>query len=129
MTERLLLAFAVLTVVVLTGVLLRRILARRRERLLGQIVPAGTPGIVCFSGPGCPTCGVQSEILDTMRRSGLIDVEVRHVDAASNFDLARQYGVVVVPTTVVSDANGRVVGINSGLADIDVLSQRLHHID
>lgn len=127
MTERLILALAVLSVLVLAGQLVRTSVTRRRRRLVKEVrLSAGSrPRVIAFSGPGCAVCRSQQRILDEVRAAWIGGVDVEYVDATEEPALARRFGVLVVPTTVVAAPDGRVVGINGGLADADRLLAQL----
>jgi hypothetical protein len=51
--------------------------------------------------------------LERQRPGGFV-LELR--DATVDYDYARQFGLMVVPTTVVISPNGAVLAINSGYA-------------
>jgi thioredoxin-like negative regulator of GroEL len=129
MTERLILALAVLSALALVGQFLRAAATRRRRRLVEEVrlsVSAGPrPRVIAFSGPGCAACRTQQRILDEVRAAWAGGVDVEYVDAMAEPALARRFGVLVVPTTVVAAPDGRVVGINGGLADADRLLTQL----
>jgi thiol-disulfide isomerase/thioredoxin len=128
MIDRLLLALVLLATLMLIGSALRAQIGRKRAALLGTIAPtpaAGRPSVLALSGPGCGACRTQHRILDALRAEWTGDLEVQYVDAVAVPDLARRFGVIVVPTTVVAAADGRVVGINGGLADGDRLRSQL----
>jgi thioredoxin-like negative regulator of GroEL len=129
MIERLALAGAILGVLILTGNLVRAVAARRRAIMLAgapvQASPSGLPRVIAFSGPGCAACTTQRRILDDLAGGWKGAVEIAYVDAVAENDLARRFGVMVVPTTVVAAADGRIVGVNGGLVDGDRLRAQI----
>lgn len=129
MTERLFLAFTLIATIGLAGLLLQTAIRHWRERRFGALTlsPTATsaPRIIAFSGPGCATCRTQRRVLDAVLAEWTGDIDVSYVDAVEAADLARRFGVVVVPTTVVAARNGRVIGINGGLTDHDRLLRQL----
>ena len=80
--------------------------------------PDGRATVVAFSTPSCAVChGVQARALtDTENELGRESVRVVHVDVAERPDVARVFGVMTVPTTVVLTPNGAVADANHGLA-------------
>lgn len=129
MTERLLLALALVATIALTGRLARWLNGRRVAAVMtGQKAdasPAGIPRVIAFSGPGCAACHTQRRILETVVAGWKGTVDVAYVDAVAETELARQFGVMMVPTTVVAAPDGRIVGVNGGLVDGDRLRAQL----
>jgi thioredoxin-like negative regulator of GroEL len=129
MIERLALAVVIVGGLALVGLLVRWITARRRAGLVANAAldasAAGAPRIIAFSGPGCAACLTQHRILDALHGEWNGTFEVAYVDAVAETALARRFGVVVVPTTVVAAADGRVIGVNGGLADAERLRAQL----
>lgn len=67
-------------------------------------VPAGQPALVQFTHPLCADCQVLTGRLRAARREPVL------IDVSSRPDLARKYGVAVVPLAVEVAADGRVTG-------------------
>ena len=67
-------------------------------------VPAGQPALVQFTHPLCADCQVLSARLRAERRAPVL------VDVSKRPDLARKYGVAVVPLAVEVGSDGRVTG-------------------
>jgi thioredoxin-like negative regulator of GroEL len=129
MSERLVLALAIVAGIALVGLAARRLSARRIAAVMSdQTVDAasvGVPRVIAFSGPGCAACRTQRRILDAVVADWNGTVEVAYVDAVAERELAHRFGVMMVPTTVVAAPDGRIVGINGGLADADRLRAQL----
>jgi hypothetical protein len=129
MSERALVALAILACLTLAGSVLRSLSARRRRAVLASArldpSPAARSRIIAFSGPGCAACATQRRIIDGLLGDWNGTVEVAYVDAVAASDLARRFGVAIVPTTVVAAADGRVIGVNGGLADAERLRAQL----
>jgi thiol-disulfide isomerase/thioredoxin len=89
--------------------------------------PDGRASVVAFSTPSCAACHVaQAPALDALSRQlGDIAVRVLKVDAAERPEVAKQFGVLTVPTTVVLAANGRVAAVNHGFASTDRLAAQV----
>ncbi|HEX4213524.1 MAG TPA: thioredoxin family protein [Candidatus Dormibacteraeota bacterium] len=126
-----LIVLAVLAALVAAGVIAVRWWAGHREAELGE-VPAETVwseldaeadgrwGVVSFSTAFCGECRVQDRILDQ-----LANARVLHVDAAERPAVARRFGVMTVPSTLVLDPVGRVRAVNHGLADLPRLRTQI----
>jgi thioredoxin-like negative regulator of GroEL len=129
MTERLLLASTLLATFGLAGLLLQNGMRHWREHRFGTMALAPTaarvPRVIAFSGPGCASCRTQRRVLDAVLAEWTGGIEISYVDAVEEATLARRFGVVVVPTTVIAAPDGHVVGINGGLADSDRLLRQL----
>jgi thioredoxin-like negative regulator of GroEL len=129
MIERVLIALAVIAAIALTGFVARWLSGRRIAAVMtGQTVetsPSGVPRVIAFSGPGCAACRTQRRILETVVAGWNGTVDVAYVDAVAETELARRFGVLTVPTTVVAAPDGRIVGVNGGLVDGDRLRAQL----
>jgi thioredoxin-like negative regulator of GroEL len=127
MTERLVLAVILVLAIAGVGIALQSAVARWRRRRLGSTVLAAAklPRLIAFSTTGCSDCRTQRRILDGVVAEWTGAVEVSYVDAVSEPALARTFGVIVVPTTVVAAPDGRIVGVNGGLADARHLLRQL----
>ncbi|GIW03974.1 MAG: hypothetical protein KatS3mg059_0594 [Thermomicrobiales bacterium] len=128
MSDRLLLTLLLLGSISLVGVLVRALAQRhyRRVRRLTRLPEtAPLPRILAFSGPGCSACAVQKRILEQVAAEMDGRIQIEHLDATVAHDLARQFGVLVVPTTVIAAPDGRIVAINGGLTDRDRLREQI----
>ena len=128
MSDRVLLSLLLLGSIALAGTLIRALAQRhyqRVRRLTRLPATAPWPRILAFSGPGCSACAVQKRILEQVVAELEGRVQIEHLDATVAHDLARQFGVLVVPTTVVAAPDGRVVAINGGLTDLDRLRAQI----
>jgi hypothetical protein len=92
--------------------------ARVSKRAFGQASERGQPTLLCFWSEGCTQCKIQEEQVDEVRilleRSGR-SIAVRKLNALAERDLAGPMKIMTVPTTVLLDADGRVVAWNPGL--------------
>lgn len=124
---------AMVPALVLSG---RRLAGRRFERTraasgdalwesLGT-VPDGRPTVVAFSTPGCAACWTaQKPALAALLQRAQDGVRVVEVDAAEEPQVARVFGVLTVPATVVLDQSGGVLAANQGFATTDRLAAQL----
>jgi thioredoxin-like negative regulator of GroEL len=126
MIERLLIAVVLIGLGVVAYLLITRWQSARAAAalpLLDGHVP-GTPLIVYFTSPTCITCKtVQQPVLHLLQ--GEFNVQVITIDALVQMELADQFGVMTVPTTLVFDGKSRPVAQNFGLAHADKLRKQL----
>ncbi len=87
------------------GARLRGLRGRALDRVdLAELgVPPGQPALIQFTHPLCADCQVLSRRLTAEGRAPVL------VDVSRRRDLARKYGVAVVPLAVEVDAGGAVV--------------------
>jgi thioredoxin 1 len=128
-TERLVVALAIIAGIAQVGVIARQIGARRNHRVMREqtIDPslAVLPRLITFSGAWCVDCRTQKRIIDGVVADWNREVEVAYVDVIAESELARRFDVMTVPTTVVAAPDGRIASINRGLVDGDRLRAQL----
>jgi thioredoxin-like negative regulator of GroEL len=93
---------------------------------LGE-APDGRPTLVTFSTPSCAACHTaQAPAVSVVEQHlGSSEVRVIRVDAALRPEVARAFGVLTVPSTVVLAPAGRVVAVNHGFAPSKRLVKQL----
>jgi thioredoxin 1 len=85
-----------------------------------RLVDGRRPAVLFFSTADCAQCRLQQgPILSQL--SGRVDVAVHKLDAIEQEALARFYGIMTVPTTVVLDAELRPLAVNHGVAPLPKL--------
>jgi len=90
----------------------RRAADRSRER-----AATDRSGLLVFTSPTCAPCKFQQlPIIDRILLDWRDKIEVEIVDVTEQPDVAAQYGVWSLPTTIVLDAQRRVIAINQGVA-------------
>lgn len=94
---------------------------RRAALADGRAGSRGKPYVLYFTGPNCTICRTHQE----PALSRLQGVEVDKVDAVERADLAQQFHVYTVPTTVVIAADGRPAAVNYGYAPVEKLRRQL----
>jgi thioredoxin-like negative regulator of GroEL len=137
MLERLALLAAFTVLLVLAVLLVRMWNARRVRRVLdgpstaawdslGE-TPDGRRTLVTFSTTSCAACHTaQAPAVSAVEeRLGAAQVRVIRVDAAQRPEVARAFGVLTVPSTVVLAAAGKVVAVNQGFAPSGHLVEQL----
>ncbi|MCS7039967.1 MAG: thioredoxin family protein [Anaerolineae bacterium] len=84
------------------------------------------PAILYFTTATCSQCRLrQTPILRQLEAEWGDAVHICTVDAVAYEALARHFGILTVPSTVVLDARRRVVAINHGLAEASRLRQQI----
>jgi thiol-disulfide isomerase/thioredoxin len=103
---------------------LRRLAVAVIPSSLQRLVQPGQPAILYFTTDGCVQCRLQqAPALD--RLAATTGIPVHKVDAVTQTDLTRFYGVMTVPTTVVLDPERRPQAINYGLAPLQKLQEQV----
>src|SRR3954464_11984200 len=127
MIERFLLACIFVLAIATVGFVIQEVVTRWRRKRLGSLTLVATrlPRLISFSTTGCRECRTQRRILDEVVAEWCGGVDIAYVDASDEPDLARSFGVIVVPTTVVAAPDGRIIGVNGGLADVHRLLRQL----
>jgi thiol-disulfide isomerase/thioredoxin len=137
MLERLLILLLAAALGVLAVLATRAWARRRTERLSllpgGALLDAlgavsdGRPMVVTFSTPSCAACHTAQApaARDVEQQLGADHVRVVTVDAASQHEIARAFGVLTVPSSVVLDASGRITAVNHGFAPSQKLIRQL----
>lgn len=139
MPERLIVLAAVATVL-FVGVMLTRTMTRLRTRhVMGMpgavlldtlgIQSDGRHTLVAFSTPSCAACHTaQMPAVEKVHAElGEQKLRVISVNAAQESDVARAFGVLTVPSTVVLSPDGEVLAVNHGFAAPNKLVHQLQH--
>jgi thioredoxin-like negative regulator of GroEL len=134
MAERLALLVVMALVVGLAVVVIRQWNARRIGQLVGMplwddlgAAPDGRPTLVTFSTPSCAACHqAQTPAVRLVEdQLGSAALRIIDVDAARRPDVARAFGVLTVPSTVVLAAAGGIIAVNQGFAPSQMLVEQL----
>ena len=127
--ERLLVLALVFGGIVIAGYVVREMARRKREQAIDSVTlapdAAGQPRILSFYGPSCDACDRQKVVLCELEQAypNRFSVDLR--DASTDYDYARQFGLIIVPTTVVIAASGAINAINSGFTSRSKLEAQL----
>lgn len=74
--------------------------------------------LLVFTSPTCAPCKLQQlPIIERLMADWRDRIDVDVVDVSERPEIASQYGVWSVPTTIVLDAQRNVIAINQGVAD------------
>jgi thiol-disulfide isomerase/thioredoxin len=139
MIERLL-VLALLAAAITLGVAATRTWSTSRTRglkaLPGEMLlsalgslPDGRRTLVAFSTPSCAACHTAQApaVSQVEGQLGTSNLRIIRVDAASQPEIARAFGVLTVPSTVILDKDGKVAAINHGFAPSGRLVQQLQN--
>jgi thioredoxin 1 len=100
--------------------------ARLMQTIRNRRTPFGKPTLLYFTGEYCLSCKFQQTPIVEQITARLGDsIVVKTYDVSAHLDLARQYKVLTLPTTVVLDKWGQVAHINYGVAGQSKLEAQL----
>ncbi|MEO8356493.1 MAG: thioredoxin family protein [Chloroflexota bacterium] len=105
----------------------QRLLVRARSNIftLFNQLP-NKPVIVYFTTPNCAPCKtVQRPALNRVSQLMGESLQVVEIDATERPDLAKQWGVMSVPTTFLLDARGEARYVNNGVTRAEKLMEQL----
>ena len=109
--------------------------ARRLQTLAAAVMPAplpagvdgSKPAVLYFTTTDCAQCRLQqTPILAQLQNQ--VDVVVHKLDAIEQEALARFYGIMTVPTTVVLDQRLQPVAVNHGVTPLQKLQVQVREI-
>jgi thioredoxin-like negative regulator of GroEL len=108
-------ALGLLGVLAYSGVLLFQ--RRRVVATVGQGGEASRPQLLVFTSPTCAPCKLQQiPIAEKLMTEWGQKVQLRIIDITEQPEMASQYGIFSLPTTVVISATRQVIAINQGVA-------------
>ena len=100
-----------------------------KSRLISSIEASeqnGKPTLLYFTGEYCTVCKFQqSPVVETIMNKFGNAIAVKQVDVSDTPELARQYKVLTLPTTVILTPEGQVKHINYGVAPQTKLEMQL----
>ena len=105
----------------------RAILARARSASRNEdINPSGSPSILYFTTPDCIPCKtIQRPALEKVKTTLGSQFQLVEVNAYEQPDMAKKWGVLSVPTTIILDARGTPRHVNFGAIGADKLLKQL----
>jgi thiol-disulfide isomerase/thioredoxin len=133
--DRVFILLAVIAAAALLGFAWQQYQANRLRKLgtagapgeLRQLVGLGRPALLYFSTSDCAQCRFQQAPI-LKQFSAQTQVAVVPVDAVEQENLARYYGIMTVPSTVLLDDALRPVAVNHGLATLPRLHAQLQGV-
>ena len=129
MFERLIIAVALIGLGALAYYLL--LSAQRRSATVAaeRGGAPGQPALLVFTSPTCAPCKLQQMPIVERLMTGWRDrIDLRVIDVTEQPDVASQFGVWSLPTTIVLDGAGRVEAINQGVASERKLSEQVERV-
>ena len=133
MNTEILLRFGMAVGIITVGLFIYWLVTQRRLgraqnhvlALVGGRLP-NKPMIVYFTTPDCTPCKtVQRPALSKLLMLTGDSVQVIEVDATQRPDLAKQWGVMSVPTTFLLDARGEARYVSNGVTRVEKLMEQL----
>lgn len=105
----------------------RRLLSRAGNNINQLLNPMpNKPVIVYFTTPDCVPCKtIQRPALDKVTSLLGEKLQVLEIDAIERPDLAKNWGVMSVPTTFLLNARGEARYVNNGVARAEKLIEQL----
>ncbi len=98
----------------------------RSQRPALEQVENGRPALVYFTTPTCAPCKtIQRPAIQRLKNLMGENLQVVEIDAASQPDIASQWGVLSVPTTFVLDKDGKPQHVNHGVATYEKLLRQM----
>jgi thioredoxin-like negative regulator of GroEL len=90
---------------------------------------SGTPSILYFTTPDCSPCKtIQRPAIQRVQQTVGERIVVVEVNAYEQPELARQWGVLSVPTTFILDSSGKPLHINHGVTQAEKLLKQLQAV-
>lgn len=117
MSDRIIVAL----VLVVAGVIAYRLVLLLQQRAVSRRAQAGDrvdrAALLVFTSPTCAPCKLQQvPIINRLMGEWSDRIDVRLIDVTEQPDVAQQYSVWSLPTTIVLKADRSVVAINQGVA-------------
>jgi thioredoxin 1 len=106
---------------VIVGVVAYRVLLLAQQRLVLRRAQSGQGSgratLLVFTSPTCAPCKLQQlPIVNRLMAEWSDKIEMRVIDVTEQSEVAQQYGVWSLPTTIVLKTDRNVVAINQGVA-------------
>jgi thioredoxin 1 len=91
--------------------------------LVRQSMASGKPTIAEFGAKTCASCREMKVILDKVAQSTAGKANVLIIDISEDWQASQEYGIRMMPTQILFDANGKEIGRHIGkLTEAEVLA-------
>ena len=129
MVERLIISGIIIAFFVLLWLALRAIQIHRANQALA-VMPSETanPVLLYFKSDNCAPCVTQEQYLTDLEESVGQRMSVRRINTDYDREIAANYGVITVPTTLIVDPAGVVKYINYGITTTSRLAHQLEKV-
>ena len=130
MFDRIVVAVALIGLGIIAYQLL--LLAQRRWASNGSKrgAASGRSALLVFTSPTCGPCKLQQmPIVNRLMLDWHDKIELRVIDVTEQPDVASQYAVWSLPTTIVLDARRAVIAINQGVASERKLREQFERVN
>jgi thiol-disulfide isomerase/thioredoxin len=129
MIERAILSIALILLFALLYVAIRHWHLRRAS---GALLSTASEGdkltLLYFRSDSCAPCVTQNYYLQDLKNQYENRIAIRKIDADVEREVADQYGIFTLPTTLFVDPGGEVKYINYGLTRTNRLAQQLENL-
>ncbi len=108
--------------------LLVRSVRQKSPRLAGLL--PGTAAVVYFTTPDCAACKAAQRpaLMRLQQMLGREKLQIIEINAYEKPELAKEWGVLSVPTTFILDARGAARQVNHGVTRAEKLMEQLQGI-
>ena len=108
----------------------RSVLQREHPRSGKNLFQPGLPAILYFTTPDCAACiSVQKPALARIQNNLGNQLQIVEINAYEQPDLAKEWGVMSVPTTFLIDASGAARQVNYGVTPAEKLMEQIKRLD
>ena len=86
--------------------------------------PTALPRLVDLGASKCIPCKLMAPILEELKKEYAGRLEVEFIDVWENPDMAKEYGIKIIPTQIFSDASGKELSRHEGfMSKEDILGK------
>jgi thioredoxin 1 len=129
MIERAIISGVVVLVFIVLWMAFRYLHMRRARQALVMVRSTPSkPALLYFSSDHCTPCGTQAQYLNILNEEYGGRLSIRHINTDHDPEMAANYGVFTVPTTLIVDEYGEIRHINYGLTGTSRLAQQLENV-
>ena len=84
---------------------------------LKEALKSGKPTLADFGSDSCAPCRIMKEVLEEVAAEYKGRLNVVIIDVYRNTQLAREYGIMSIPTQILFDCDGKIVSGNVGVLE------------